>query len=165
RVLFVVVRPVDRDVTPLCAVLMPTAAEVDRLATLLFVVFKLVDSDPTSVDSWVDSAPRVLLVVARPVDSEITPLCAVLIPTAADVDRLVTLLFVVFKLVDNDPTSVDSWFDSAPRALLVVVRLVDREVTPLCAVLMPTAAEVDRLATLLFVALRPVDNDPTSIDS
>ncbi|WP_423761184.1 hypothetical protein [Burkholderia sp. NLJ2] len=124
---------------------MPAAAEVDRLVTLLFValrpvdneltlplvVFKLVDSDPTSVDSWVDSAPRVLLVVARPVDREVTPLCAVLMPAAAEVDRLATLLFVAFTLVDSDPTSVDSCVDSAPRVLLVVVRLVDREVTPL----------------------------------
>ncbi|PQP05519.1 hypothetical protein C5615_38735 [Burkholderia cepacia] len=124
----VVVRLVDREVTPLCAVLIPAAAEVDRLVTLLLVVFTLVDSEPTSVDSWVDSAPRVLLVVVRLVDRELTPLCAVLIPAAAEVDRLVTLLFVA-------------------------LRPVDREVTPLCAVLMPAAAEVDRLATLLFVAL------------
>nr|WP_318654701.1 hypothetical protein [Burkholderia sp. S-53] len=115
----------------------------------------------------------------RLVDRELTPLCAVLIPAAAEVDRLVTLLLVVFTLVDNDPTSVDSCVDSAPRVLLVVVRLVDREVTPLCAVLMPAAADVDRLATLLFVVFRPVDNeltlslvaftlvdsDPTSVDS
>ncbi|UXU90367.1 hypothetical protein [Burkholderia sp. S-53] len=110
---------------------MPAAAEVDRLATLLLVVFTLVDNDPTSVDSWVDSAPRVLLVVVRLVDSEVTPLCAVLIPTAAEVDRLVTLLFVAFTLVDNDPTSVDSWVDSAPRVLLVVFKPVDSELTPL----------------------------------
>uniref|UniRef100_UPI002ABE693A hypothetical protein n=1 Tax=Burkholderia sp. BCC1972 TaxID=2817438 RepID=UPI002ABE693A len=72
------------------------------------------------------------MVVVRLVDREVTPLCAVLMPAAVEVDRLVTLLFVVFKLVDNDPTSVDSWVDNAPRVLLVVVRLVDREVTPLC---------------------------------
>nr|WP_318654702.1 hypothetical protein [Burkholderia sp. S-53] len=165
RVLLVVVRLVDRELTPLCAVLIPAAAEVDRLATLLFVVFTLVDSDPTSVDSWVDSAPRVLLVVFRLVDREVTPLCAVLMPIAAEVDRLATLLLVVFTLVDSDPTSVDSWVDSAPRVLLVVVRLVDSEVTPLCAVLMPAAAEVDRLATLLFVVFTLVDSDPTSVDS
>ncbi|WP_423761187.1 hypothetical protein [Burkholderia sp. NLJ2] len=48
---------------------------------------------------------------------------------------------------------------------MVVVRLVDREATPLCAVLIPAAAEVDRLATLLFVVFTLVDNDPTSVDS
>ncbi|KVH33450.1 hypothetical protein WS88_22125 [Burkholderia cepacia] len=127
---------------------------VDNELTLPLVVFRLVDSDPTSVDSWVDSAPRVLLVVVRPVDRELTPLCAVLMPAAAEVDRLVTLLFVVFRPVDN-------------------------ELTPLCAVLIPAAAEVDRLVTLLFVLFSPVDNeltlplvvfklvdsDPTSVDS
>ncbi|WP_322084899.1 hypothetical protein, partial [Burkholderia sp. BCC1972] len=69
-------RLVDSEVTPLCAVLMPAAAEADRLVTLLFVVF-------------------------RPVDNELT------------------LPLVAFKLVDNDPTSVDSCVDSAPRVLLV----------------------------------------------
>ncbi|WP_322084897.1 hypothetical protein, partial [Burkholderia sp. BCC1972] len=66
--------------------LMPAAAEVDRLVTLLFVVF-------------------------RPVDSEVTPLCAVLMPAEVEVDRLATLLFVAFMLVDSDPTSVDSCAD------------------------------------------------------
>jgi hypothetical protein len=64
-------------VTPLCAVLMPVEADVLRLVTLL-------------------------LVVERPVDSEVTPLCAVLMPLEADVLRLVTLLLVVDKPVDSE---------------------------------------------------------------
>ncbi|WP_157656491.1 hypothetical protein, partial [Burkholderia ubonensis] len=103
--------------------LIPAAATVDRLATLLLVAFTLVDSDTTSVDSCVDSAPRLLFVAFRLVDSELTPLCAVLIPIAAEVDRLVTLLFVAFTLVDSDTTSVDSCVDSAPRLLFVAFRL------------------------------------------
>jgi len=43
-----------------------------------------------------------LLVVDKPVDSEVTPLCAVLIPVEADVLRLVTLLLVVLRPVDNE---------------------------------------------------------------
>jgi len=41
-------------------------------------------------------------VVLRPVDSEFTSLCAVLIPVEVEVDRLVTLLFVVLKLVESE---------------------------------------------------------------
>ncbi|WP_230950136.1 hypothetical protein [Burkholderia cepacia] len=63
---------------------------VDNELTLPLVVFKLVDSDPTSVDSCVDSAPTALFVAFRLVDNELT------------------LPFVVFKLVDSEPTSVDS---------------------------------------------------------
>ncbi|WP_232442038.1 hypothetical protein, partial [Burkholderia ubonensis] len=128
-------------------------------------MFTLVDSDTTSVDSCVDNAPRLLFVAFRLVDSEVTPLCAVLIPAAAKVDRLVTVLFVAFTLVDSDTTSVDSCVDSAPRLLLVAFRLVDSEVTPLCAVLIPAAATVDRLVTLLLVAFTLVDSDTTSVDS
>jgi hypothetical protein len=57
----VVLRPVDNDVTPLWAVLIPVEAEVD--------------SDVTE-----------LLVVLRPVDNDVTPLWAVLMPVDADVD-------------------------------------------------------------------------------
>jgi len=56
---------------------MPVEADVLRLVTLLFVVDK-------------------------PVDSEVTPLCAVLMPLDADVLRLVTLLLVVLRPVDNE---------------------------------------------------------------
>jgi hypothetical protein len=56
---------------------MPLEADVLRLVTLLFVV-------------------------ERPVDSEVTPLCAVLIPVDADVLRLVTLLLVVDRPVDSE---------------------------------------------------------------
>ncbi|KWB18772.1 hypothetical protein WL33_06520 [Burkholderia ubonensis] len=59
--LLVVLSPVDSELTPLCAVLIPVEADVDSDDTLL-------------------------LVVLSPVDSELTPLCAVLIPVDVDVD-------------------------------------------------------------------------------
>ncbi|WP_423761181.1 hypothetical protein [Burkholderia sp. NLJ2] len=61
-----------------------------------------------------------------------------LIPVEVEVDRLVTLLLVVFRPVDN-------------------------ELTLLCAVLIPVAVEVDRLVTLLFVVFRPVDSELTPL--
>jgi hypothetical protein len=51
--------------------------------------------------------------------------------------------------------------DSEATLLFVVLKPVDREVTPLCAVLMPVEVEVDSEATLLFVVLKPVDNELT----
>nr|WP_318654725.1 hypothetical protein [Burkholderia sp. S-53] len=44
-----------------------------------------------------------------------------------------------------------------------MLRPVDNELTPLCAVLIPVEVEVDRLVTLLFVVLRPVDNELTPL--
>ena len=73
--------------TPLCAVLIPVEAEVDSAVTLL-------------------------LVVDRPVESEVTPLCAVLIPVDAEVDNAVTLLFVVDRPVDSEATPLDAEVDS-----------------------------------------------------
>ncbi|WP_415876713.1 hypothetical protein, partial [Burkholderia ubonensis] len=64
-------------------------------------------------------------------DSELTPLCAVLMPV--DVE------------VDNEATE-----------LLVELKPVDSELTPLCAVLMPVELEVDSEATELLVELKPV---------
>lgn len=40
----------------------------------------------------------------RPVDNEVTPLCAVLIPVEADVDSDVTELLVALRPVDSEPT-------------------------------------------------------------
>nr|WP_318654726.1 hypothetical protein [Burkholderia sp. S-53] len=59
--------------------LIPVEVEVDRLVTFPFAVLK-------------------------PVDSELTPLCAVLIPVAVEVDRLATLLFAVLRPVDSELT-------------------------------------------------------------
>ncbi|CAG2483223.1 chromosome segregation ATPase [Burkholderia sola] len=56
------------------------------------------------VEADVDSEVTVLFVVLRPVDNEVTPLCAVLIPVDADVDSEVTVLFVVLRPVDNEVT-------------------------------------------------------------
>jgi len=62
----------------------------------------------------------------------------VLIPVDADVLRVAALLFVVLKPVDS-------------------------EFTPLCAVLIPVDADVLRMAALLFVVLKPVDSEPSSL--
>jgi len=61
---------------------------------------------------------RLLLTLDRPVESETTPLCAVLMPLDAEVDRAMTLLFVVDRPVDKEPTL-------------------------LCAVLIPDEADVE----------------------
>jgi len=79
----------------------------------------MLDEKPLTV---VDSEPTVLFVVDRPVLSDVTPLCAVLIPVDVDVDsepmllafvltlldRPATVLFVVDRPVLSDVTSVDS---------------------------------------------------------
>ncbi|KVN90658.1 hypothetical protein WJ70_18330 [Burkholderia ubonensis] len=71
------------------------------------------------------------------------------------------MLFVVFRPVDNEPTSADSWVDSEPRLLLVALRLVDSDPTLLLVAFKP----VDSEPTLLLVVFKPVDNEPTSTDS
>ncbi|WP_306453355.1 hypothetical protein, partial [Burkholderia sp. MSMB1078WGS] len=53
--------------------------------------------------------------------------------------------------------------DSEATELLVTLRLVDNDVTPLCAVLMPVDADVDSDVTELFVELRPVESDVTPL--
>jgi pilus assembly protein FimV len=56
------------------------------------------------VEAEVDSVETLVLVVSKPVDSELTPLCAVLMPVEAEVDSVVTLVLVVFKPVDSELT-------------------------------------------------------------
>ncbi len=60
------------------------------------------------LEAEVEREETLLLVVERPEDSELTPLCAVLIPLEADVESDETLLFVVERPddadVDRDPT-------------------------------------------------------------
>jgi hypothetical protein len=56
------------------------------------------------VDVEVESEATLLLVVLSPVDSEFTPLCAVLMPVEVEVDSDATLLFVVLKPVDSEFT-------------------------------------------------------------
>ncbi|KVT10291.1 hypothetical protein WK47_06880 [Burkholderia ubonensis] len=61
------------------------------------------------VDADVDSDDTLLLVVLSPVESEFTPLCAVLMPVDADVDSDDTLLLVVLSPVESEliPADVD----------------------------------------------------------
>jgi hypothetical protein len=128
---------------------------------LVLVVLRPVDSEVASVDSCVDSEPRLLLVVLRPVLSELTPLIAVLIPVEAEVDNDVTLVLVVLKPVDSEVASAGFCVDSEPRVLLVVLRPVLSGLTPLIAALIPVEADVDNELTLPLVATRPVDSELT----
>jgi hypothetical protein len=72
----------------------------------------------------------------------------------ADVDSELTLLLVVERPVDNELAVVDVDVDSEER-------LVETEVTPLWAVLIPVDAEVDSDVTLLLVVDSPVDSEVT----
>ncbi len=74
----VVDSPVDEDVD---SELMPEDAEVESDETLLFVVDRPVDNEPTPLwavlmpeDAEAESEPTLLLVDDSPVDSEPTPL-------------------------------------------------------------------------------------------
>ena len=149
--LSVVLRPVDREATPLCAVLMPVDVDVDNevncpkltasvaatpSATLVNVT-RVVEPAPPSVTfvcdtssywtesaSPVDSDATLLLVVLKPVDSE-------LIPVEAEVDRLLTP-------VDKELAVVDVELDKLDTLLLVVLKPVDNE-------LMLVEVDVDKL--------------------
>ncbi|KWO80283.1 hypothetical protein WM31_28940 [Burkholderia ubonensis] len=66
---------------------MPVDVDVDSDATLLLVVLKPVDSELIPVDVDVDNDTTLLLVVLRPVDNE-------LIPVDVDVDKLLIAVFV-----------------------------------------------------------------------
>ncbi|WP_259659317.1 hypothetical protein, partial [Burkholderia pseudomallei] len=51
-----------------------------------------------------------LLVVDSPVDNELTPLCAVLMPDEAEVDSEVSELFVLLRPLDSEATrSKSTW--------------------------------------------------------
>ena len=80
------------------------------------------------VEVEVDSEARPLLVVLRPVDSEVTPLWAVLIPVEVDVDSEVTLLFVVLRPVESDATPLCAVFTPVDKELTLVDVVVDSEV-------------------------------------
>jgi hypothetical protein len=56
------------------------------------------------LEADVESEETLLLVVDRPVDSEPTLLWAVLMPVEADVESDETLLLVVDRPVDSEPT-------------------------------------------------------------
>ncbi|KWZ31862.1 hypothetical protein WS64_26825 [Burkholderia anthina] len=56
------------------------------------------------VDADVDSDVTELFIALKPVDNDVTPLCAVLIPVDADVDSDVTELLVELRPVDNEVT-------------------------------------------------------------
>ncbi len=56
------------------------------------------------VEADVERATTLLFVVDRPVDSEVTPDCAVLIPVDVEVERELTLLLVVDRPVDSELT-------------------------------------------------------------
>jgi hypothetical protein len=83
----------------------------------------VVDSEPmllAFVLTLLDRPATVLFVVDRPVLSDVTPLCAVLIPVDVDVDSDAMLLAFVLTLLDRPAT-----------VLFVVLKPVDSEFTPL----------------------------------
>ena len=82
-----------------------------------------------------------LLVVERPVTSESTPDCAVLMPVEAEVDNAVTALFVGREA-------------GRQRANVGIRRAQTRRERG-----EPLEAEVDRAVTLLFGVERPVDKE------
>jgi hypothetical protein len=93
-------------------------------------------------------------------------LLAVLRPVEVEVDRLVTLLFVVLKPVDRLPmllvavlNPVDVEVDKLVRLLFVVLRPVDRLPMLLVAVLRP----VERLAMLLVAVPMLLDNEAVTV--
>ncbi len=57
----------------------------------------------------------------------------------------------------------DAEVESEPTLLFVVDRPVDKEPTPLWAVLMPEDAEAESEPTLLLVDDSPVDSEPTPL--
>lgn len=82
----VVDRPVDSEVTPPCAVLMPVDVELDSARTLLLVVDRPVDRDTIPFVVDVDSDPILLWVVLNPEKSSdpftASVLVAVICPAA-----------------------------------------------------------------------------------
>ncbi|CAK0019745.1 tash protein pest motif family protein [Burkholderia pseudomallei] len=96
--------------------------DVDSDATLLLVVARPVDSEPMPVEVDVDSDARLLFAVERPVDSE--PMLV-----EVDVDSEATVLLVVDRPVDSEPTAVEVDVDSDARLLLVAFRPVDSDAT------------------------------------
>jgi hypothetical protein len=148
--LFVELSAVDKESTPLCAVLMlvenpPTVVDtaatvltaeltvVDIDATVLVAELMLVDHPPTIVDS----DDTLLLFVLNPVDNEVTALLAVLIPDEVDVLRLVRLVLVLAMLVLASAIPVEVEIDRLFRLVLVFE--------------IPVAVETDRLYNSLPV--------------
>ncbi|CAB3809816.1 hypothetical protein LMG28614_07145 [Paraburkholderia ultramafica] len=112
------------------------------------------------VDADTDSCETLLLVVDRPVDSELAPVDSEPTLTSVAVERLAIVLLVDARPVDNELTPVEMTptvavveavtVDRLAILLLAVVRPVDSEARPV-------DAEVDKFATLLLVAFRSVD--------
>ena len=88
-----------------------------------------------------------LFVVDSPVLSDVTPLCAVLIPVDVDVDNDVTLLFVVLRAVLSEFTPLCAVL----RLLENPLTVVDSEATVLVFVLTVVDIDVTRLVFVLTV--------------
>jgi len=67
------------------------------------------------------------------------------------------VLLVVLNPLASEDSLVETEVDSDVTLLLVVLSPLDRDVTPLCAVMMPVEAEVDSEVTLLCALLIPVE--------
>ena len=96
------------------------------------------------------------------------PVLTLLNPVEVEVDRLVTLLFVVLRPVLRLPTSA-RWLVLLDRPCSATRRPCSTDedspvltlLRPVLTLLNPVEVEVDRLVTLLFVVLRPVLRLPT----
>ena len=140
-----------------------------RLPTLLLVVLRPVLSEETPV--LTDERPvltllRPVLTEERPVLTLLRPVLTLLNPVEVEVNRLVTLLFVVLRPVLRLETCRCSERRDA-RAQAKLRRPCSRMRGPVLTLLRPVLScsivevEVDRLVTLLFVVLRPVNKLPT----
>jgi hypothetical protein len=70
-----------------------------------------------------------------------------------------TVLLIVLKPVERELIPVDVEAESVPRALLVVLRLVDSVPKPVERELRLDDVDVERLPTALLVVLRPVESE------
>jgi hypothetical protein len=182
---------VDKDVTPLATVLTPLDRDTIWLPCVESMVLVDVLRD-TTLEAIVDSPEEVLVdseeipltAPLSPLDKETMPLLAVLKPEDVDVEidtnELVTvdrpLLVDVLRLTIPDAAElmpIDAEVEREARLLFVEIRAVDKEVTPLVAVLIlverletlveseeiPVEAEVDRDVTELATVLIDVERD------
>ncbi|KWO58303.1 hypothetical protein WT98_00015 [Burkholderia territorii] len=104
-----------------------------------------------------------LLVVLRPVDSEFTPLCAVLMPVEADVDSELIELVADDRPVDVDvdseatlePTVLATEYNSLPFTASVLVALIRPAATFCTRRSVPTAPTLTTPAAPLVPANPP----------
>jgi hypothetical protein len=86
-----------------------------------------------------------------PVEAEVDSAMTLLL-----VDRAARLLLVVLRPVDSEETPVEADVDSTVTLLLVVLAPVESETTPVELVAMPVEADVDSAVTLVETEATPL---------